>query len=116
MGLPCEWTSLLPQSAHQHHILEIHNLSIGQSEFELKPGKGTEIAIFKVSAVSKGTIQYENGSWLVNVGHSVDFEIESHIDLGINPKLCKYIFLSIVFVVFNVHSHSHSPQELKGIL
>lgn len=52
----------------------------------------------------------------VNVGHSVDFEIESHIDLGINPKLCKYIFLSIVFVVFNVHSHSHSPQELKGIL
>ncbi|XP_071020183.1 cholesteryl ester transfer protein-like [Oncorhynchus clarkii lewisi] len=87
MGLPSEWTSLLPQSAHQHHILEIHNLSIGQSEFELKPGKGTEIAISKVSAVSKGTIQYENGSWLVNVGHSVDFEIESHIDLGINPKL-----------------------------
>uniref|UniRef100_A0A8C7CLM3 Cholesteryl ester transfer protein n=1 Tax=Oncorhynchus kisutch TaxID=8019 RepID=A0A8C7CLM3_ONCKI len=67
--------------------LEIHNLSIGRSEFELKPGKGIEIAISKVSAVSKGTIQYENGSCLVNVGHSVDLEIESHIDLGINPKL-----------------------------
>ncbi|XP_042179056.1 cholesteryl ester transfer protein-like [Oncorhynchus tshawytscha] len=70
-----------------HTNLEIHNLSIGRSEFELKQGKGIEIAISKVSAVSKGTIQYENGSWLVNVGHSVDFEIESHIDLGINPKL-----------------------------
>ena len=31
----------------------------------------------------------------VNVGHSVDFEIDSHIDLGINPKLCKYLFLPI---------------------
>lgn len=29
-------------------------------------------------------------SFSVNVGHSVDFEIESLIDLGINPKLCKY--------------------------
>uniref|UniRef100_A0A674ALJ6 Cholesteryl ester transfer protein n=1 Tax=Salmo trutta TaxID=8032 RepID=A0A674ALJ6_SALTR len=67
--------------------LEIHNLSIGRSEFELKPGKGIEIAISNMSAVFKGTIQYEYGSWLVNVGHSVDFEIESHIDLGINPKL-----------------------------
>uniref|UniRef100_A0A4W5NZ46 Cholesteryl ester transfer protein, plasma n=1 Tax=Hucho hucho TaxID=62062 RepID=A0A4W5NZ46_9TELE len=67
--------------------LEIHNLSIGRSEFELKPGQGIEIAISNMSAVFKGTIQYEYGSWLVNVGHSVDFEIESHIDLGINPKL-----------------------------
>lgn len=27
----------------------------------------------------------------LNVKHSVDFEIESQIDLGINPKLCKYL-------------------------
>ncbi|CAB1323263.1 unnamed protein product [Coregonus sp. 'balchen'] len=67
--------------------LEIHNLSIGRSEFELIPGEGIEIAISNVSAVFKGTIQYGYGSWLVNVGHSVDFEIDSHIDLGINPKL-----------------------------
>lgn len=44
--------------------LEIHNLSIGRSEFELKPVKGIEIAISNVSAVFKGTIQYEYGSWL----------------------------------------------------
>ncbi|XP_024235141.1 cholesteryl ester transfer protein [Oncorhynchus tshawytscha] len=67
--------------------LEIHNLSIGRSEFELIAGEGIEIAISNVSAVFKGTIQYGYGSWLVNVGHSVDFEIDSHIDLGINPKL-----------------------------
>uniref|UniRef100_A0A8C7H4X0 Cholesteryl ester transfer protein n=1 Tax=Oncorhynchus kisutch TaxID=8019 RepID=A0A8C7H4X0_ONCKI len=67
--------------------LEIHNLSIGRSEFELIAGEGIEIAISNVSAVFKGTIQYAYGSWLVNVGHSVDFEIDSHIDLGINPKL-----------------------------
>uniref|UniRef100_A0A4W5R6N6 Cholesteryl ester transfer protein, plasma n=1 Tax=Hucho hucho TaxID=62062 RepID=A0A4W5R6N6_9TELE len=67
--------------------LEIHNLSIGQSEFELIPGEGIEIAISNVSVVFKGTIQYGYGNWLVNVGHSVDFEIDSHIDLGINPKL-----------------------------
>ncbi|KAM7002940.1 cholesteryl ester transfer protein [Tautogolabrus adspersus] len=67
--------------------LEIHNLSIGQSEFELHPGEGIGMEIRNVSAVFRGTIQYGYGSWLVDVEHSVDFEIESQIDLGINPKL-----------------------------
>ncbi|KAM8750622.1 cholesteryl ester transfer protein isoform 1-T2 [Acanthopagrus schlegelii] len=67
--------------------LEVHNLSIGRSEFELHPGEGIGIEITNVSAVFKGTIQYGYGSWLVNVKHSIDFEIESQIDLGINPKL-----------------------------
>lgn len=67
--------------------LEIHNLSIGGSEFELHPGEGISMEISNVSAVFKGTIQYGYGSWLVNVQHSIDFEIESQIDLGINPKL-----------------------------
>ncbi|XP_047451387.1 cholesteryl ester transfer protein [Mugil cephalus] len=67
--------------------LEIHNLTIGQSEFELRPGEGITMKISNVSAVFKGTLQYGYGSWLVNVGHSIDFEIESQIDLGINPKL-----------------------------
>uniref|UniRef100_A0A3Q3GDP6 Cholesteryl ester transfer protein n=1 Tax=Labrus bergylta TaxID=56723 RepID=A0A3Q3GDP6_9LABR len=67
--------------------LEIHNLSIGQSEFELHPGEGISMEIKNVSAVFRGTIQYGYGSWLVNVGHSVDFEIDSQLDLGINPKL-----------------------------
>lgn len=29
----------------------------------------------------------------VNVAHSIDFEIDSQIDLGINPKLCKFLIL-----------------------
>ncbi|KAF6737023.1 Cholesteryl ester transfer protein [Oryzias melastigma] len=67
--------------------LEIHNLSIGQSEFELVPGKGIALKISNVSAVFKGTILYGYGSWLINVEQSLDLEIESQIDLGINPRL-----------------------------
>ncbi|XP_044050239.1 cholesteryl ester transfer protein isoform X2 [Siniperca chuatsi] len=67
--------------------LEIHNLSIGRSEFELRPAEGISMEISNVSAVFRGTIQYGYGSWLVSVAHSIDFEIESQIDLGINPKL-----------------------------
>lgn len=44
--------------------LEIHNLSIGQSAFELHPGDGIAMEISNVSAVFKGTIQYGYGSWL----------------------------------------------------
>ncbi|TNN52169.1 Cholesteryl ester transfer protein [Liparis tanakae] len=67
--------------------LEIHNLSIGRSAFELHAGEGIALEIGNVSAVFKGTIQYGYGNWLVNFGNSIDFEIESQIDLGINPKL-----------------------------
>lgn len=70
--------------------LEIRNLSIGRSEFELRPGEGISMEISNVSAVFQGTIQYGYGSWLVNIANAIDFEIESQIDLGINPKLyCK---------------------------
>jgi len=34
----------------------------------------------------------------VNFGNSIDFEIESQIDLGINPKLCKYFICFYVFM------------------
>lgn len=44
--------------------LEIHNLSIGQSEFELRPGEGIGMEITNVSAVFSGTIQYGYGNWL----------------------------------------------------
>lgn len=67
--------------------LEIYNLTIGRSAFELRPGEGISLDISNVSAVFKGTIQYGYGGWLVTYGNSVDFEIESQIDLGINPKL-----------------------------
>ncbi|XP_042267009.1 cholesteryl ester transfer protein [Thunnus albacares] len=67
--------------------LEIHNLTIGRSTFELHPGEGIAMEISNVSAVFRGTIQYGYGNWLVNLAQSIDLEIESQIDLGINPKL-----------------------------
>lgn len=67
--------------------LEIHNLSIGGSDFELRPGVGIGMLIRNVSALFRGTILYGYGSWFGDIGSSVDFEIESQIDLGINPKL-----------------------------
>uniref|UniRef100_A0A3B3XCQ0 Lipid-binding serum glycoprotein N-terminal domain-containing protein n=1 Tax=Poecilia mexicana TaxID=48701 RepID=A0A3B3XCQ0_9TELE len=67
--------------------LEIYNLSIGRSDFELRSGEGIGLEINNVSAVFSGTIQYGYGSWLMNVGHRLDFEVETQIDLGINPKL-----------------------------
>ncbi|KAM8892852.1 cholesteryl ester transfer protein [Spinachia spinachia] len=67
--------------------LEIHNLSIGQSAVELLPGEGIALDVRNVSAVFRGNIQYGYGNWLVSAAHSVNFEIESQIDLGIKPKL-----------------------------
>uniref|UniRef100_W5U8Z1 Cholesteryl ester transfer protein n=1 Tax=Ictalurus punctatus TaxID=7998 RepID=W5U8Z1_ICTPU len=69
------------------HNLEIHNLTIGKSEFELQENKGIGITISNVSVVFKGTIIYEYGSYLFSVGQSLDFEVESQIDLIINSKL-----------------------------
>ncbi|KAL4657036.1 cholesteryl ester transfer protein, partial [Arapaima gigas] len=67
--------------------LEIQNLLIGGSEVELRANDRIGISIFNVSAMFRGTIQYGYGSWLVDLGYSVDFEIETQIDLVINPKL-----------------------------
>ncbi|KAK6480132.1 cholesteryl ester transfer protein-like [Huso huso] len=67
--------------------LEIHNLSIGKSEVELRENDAIGIEIHNVSATFKGTLHCGYGSWLINLGHSVDFEIESHIDLRVNTKL-----------------------------
>uniref|UniRef100_A0A3P8UBR1 Cholesteryl ester transfer protein n=2 Tax=Cynoglossus semilaevis TaxID=244447 RepID=A0A3P8UBR1_CYNSE len=67
--------------------LEIHNLTIGRSSFALRAGVGIDMEISNVSAFFKGTLQYGYGSWLIDVENSLDFEVESQIDLGINPKL-----------------------------
>uniref|UniRef100_A0A3B4TEJ0 Cholesteryl ester transfer protein n=1 Tax=Seriola dumerili TaxID=41447 RepID=A0A3B4TEJ0_SERDU len=44
--------------------LEIHNLSIGRSAFELHAGEGISMEISNVSAVFRGTIQYGYGNLL----------------------------------------------------
>lgn len=44
--------------------LEIRNLSIGRSQFELRPNEGISMEISNVSAGFQGTIKYGYGSWL----------------------------------------------------
>ncbi|XP_069037402.1 cholesteryl ester transfer protein isoform X2 [Lepisosteus oculatus] len=67
--------------------LWISNVSIGKSEVELREDDAVGIDIANVSATFKGTLTYGYGNWLVNLGHSLDFEIESQIDLEVNTKL-----------------------------
>ncbi|XP_025959824.2 cholesteryl ester transfer protein [Dromaius novaehollandiae] len=68
--------------------IQVNNLSIEQSEVELKENDAIDIAIKNVTAVFKGTLNYGyDGAWLLHLSHSIDFEIESSIDLQINIKL-----------------------------
>ncbi|XP_058243906.1 cholesteryl ester transfer protein isoform X1 [Hemibagrus wyckioides] len=67
--------------------LEIYNLTIGKSEFELQENEGIAITISNVSVVFKGTITYEYGSSLFSLSQSLDFDIESQSDLVISFKL-----------------------------
>ncbi|KAM9481145.1 cholesteryl ester transfer protein [Clarias gariepinus] len=73
--------------SYRLHNLEIHNLTIGNSEFELQENKGVAITISNVSVVFKGTLAYKYGNTLFSLGQSIDFEVESQIDLAINSKL-----------------------------
>ncbi|RXM33559.1 Cholesteryl ester transfer protein [Acipenser ruthenus] len=47
--------------------LEIHNLSIGKSEVELRENDAIGIEIHNVSATFKGTLHYGYGSWLTGL-------------------------------------------------
>uniref|UniRef100_A0A8B9PTB2 Cholesteryl ester transfer protein n=1 Tax=Apteryx owenii TaxID=8824 RepID=A0A8B9PTB2_APTOW len=68
--------------------IQVDNLSIEQSDVELKENDAIDIAIKNVTAVFKGTLNYGYaGAWFLQLFHSVDFEIESSIDLQINVKL-----------------------------
>ncbi|XP_064191516.1 cholesteryl ester transfer protein isoform X1 [Anguilla rostrata] len=67
--------------------LHIYNLAIGRSEVELREDDVVGISIANVSATFQGTLRYEYGNWLIKVAQSVAFEIETHIDLVINPRL-----------------------------
>nr|XP_057942771.1 cholesteryl ester transfer protein [Doryrhamphus excisus] len=67
--------------------LEIHNLTIGRSSFELMAGEGIAMEISDVSAVFNGIIRYGYGSWLTSINQSIHFDMEAQIDLGIKPKL-----------------------------
>ncbi|XP_051485336.1 cholesteryl ester transfer protein [Apus apus] len=68
--------------------IQVNDLSIEQSEVELREDDAIHISIRNVTATFKGTLTYGYaGAWLLKLFHSVDFEIHSSIDLQINTEL-----------------------------
>ncbi|KFP72519.1 PREDICTED: cholesteryl ester transfer protein [Acanthisitta chloris] len=79
---------LLGKVAYSLTNIQVNDLSIEKSEVELKEDNSIHLAINNVTASFKGTLTYGYaGAWFVNLFHSVDFEIESSIDLLLNIKL-----------------------------
>ncbi|XP_072202799.1 cholesteryl ester transfer protein [Excalfactoria chinensis] len=79
---------LLGTVAYTLANIQVSDLSIEQSEVELKENDAIDIAIKNVTAFFRGTLTYGYaGAWFLQLFHSVDFEIESSIDLQINIKL-----------------------------
>ncbi|NXD79118.1 CETP protein, partial [Halcyon senegalensis] len=79
---------LLGKVAYGLSNIQVNDLSIEQSEVELREDDAIHIDIKNVTAVFKGTLTYGySGAWFLQLFHSVDFEIESSIDLQINIKL-----------------------------
>ncbi|XP_067905700.1 cholesteryl ester transfer protein isoform X2 [Heterodontus francisci] len=58
-------------------------MSVEKSDVDLSDEKGILLAIQNVAAVFKGTMNYAYSNWLLNLNHSLDFEIESQTDLNL---------------------------------
>ncbi|NWV35787.1 CETP protein, partial [Grantiella picta] len=79
---------LLGRVAYGLSNIQVNYLSIERSEVELKEDDAIHIAIKNMTAVFKGTLTYGYaGAWFLQLFHSVDFEIESSIDLELNIDL-----------------------------
>ncbi|NXX46598.1 CETP protein, partial [Tricholaema leucomelas] len=79
---------LLGKVAYELTNIQVKELSLEQSEVELGEGAAIHIAIRNVTASFQGTLTYGYaGAWFLRLFHSVDFEIESSIDLQINIDL-----------------------------
>ncbi|NXB38600.1 CETP protein, partial [Eulacestoma nigropectus] len=79
---------LLGRVAYGLTNIQVNDLSIERSEVELKEDNAIHIAIKNVTALFKGTLTYGyTGAWFLQLFHSVDFEIESSIDLQLSIKL-----------------------------
>ncbi|NXB89530.1 CETP protein, partial [Vidua chalybeata] len=80
---------LLGRVAYALSDIQVNDLSIERSEVELKEeDSAIHISIRNVTALFKGTLSYGyTGAWFLQLFHSVDFEIESSIDLQLNINL-----------------------------
>ncbi|GCB82719.1 hypothetical protein scyTo_0021702, partial [Scyliorhinus torazame] len=63
--------------------LQIDNMSVEKSDVNFSDEKGILIDIRNVAANFRGTMNYAYSSWLLNLNHSLDFEIESQTDLNL---------------------------------
>ncbi|NXF97123.1 CETP protein, partial [Eubucco bourcierii] len=79
---------LLGKVSYELTNIQVKELSLEQSEVELREDGAIHIAIRNVTASFQGTLTYGYaGTWFFRLFHSVDFEIESSIDLQINIDL-----------------------------
>ncbi|KAM6300726.1 cholesteryl ester transfer protein [Aegotheles albertisi] len=79
---------LLGKVAYGLTNIQVNDLSIAQSEVELQEDDAIHITIKNMTAVFKGTLTYGYaGALFLKLFHSVDFEIDSSIDLHININL-----------------------------
>ncbi|NXK64292.1 CETP protein, partial [Sylvietta virens] len=79
---------LLGRVAYGLSNIQVNDLSIERSEVELKEDNAIHISIKNVTALFKGTLTYGYaGAWFLQLFHSVDFEIESSIDLQLSINL-----------------------------
>ncbi|NXQ21967.1 CETP protein, partial [Peucedramus taeniatus] len=79
---------LLGRVAYAVSNIQVNDLSIERSEVELKEDSAIHISIRNVTALFKGTLTYGYaGAWFLQLFHSVDFEIDSSIDLQLNINL-----------------------------
>ncbi|KAH0501659.1 Cholesteryl ester transfer protein [Microtus ochrogaster] len=79
---------LLGRVTYGLHNIQISHLAIASSQVELVEARSVDIFIQNASATFKGTLNYGyKGAWGLNIEQSVNFEIESAIDLQINTQL-----------------------------
>ncbi|XP_075833048.1 cholesteryl ester transfer protein [Microtus pennsylvanicus] len=79
---------LLGRVTYGLNNIQISHLAIASSQVELVEARSVDVSIQNASATFKGTLNYGyKGAWGLNIEQSVDFEIESAIDLQINTQL-----------------------------
>ncbi|KAM6177427.1 cholesteryl ester transfer protein [Erethizon dorsatum] len=68
--------------------IQISHLSIASSQVELAEAKSIDVSIQNASVIFKGTLNYGyTSAWGLSIDQSVDFKIDSAIDLQINTQL-----------------------------
>ncbi|XP_032139841.1 cholesteryl ester transfer protein isoform X2 [Sapajus apella] len=79
---------LLGRVKYGLYNIQVSHLSIASSQVELVEAKSIDVSIENVSVVFNGTLKYGyTAAWGLGIDQSIDFEIDSAIDLQINTQL-----------------------------